>query len=89
MQSDFIKQVQELKADDIPAKVKDFVLKEYLQSDNWKMDAIYKASSAAGALAAWADSQLAYANILTKVDPMKKEIAHLQEEGDKLSAQAE
>ena len=37
MQSDFIKQVQELKADDIPQKVKDFVLKDYLHSDNWKI----------------------------------------------------
>jgi len=43
-----------------------------------------RASVAAGTLASWADSQLAYADILTRVDPMKKEIARLQEEGSAL-----
>jgi len=37
MQKDFIRQVQELKADDIPDKVKDFVLNNYLRTDNWKI----------------------------------------------------
>lgn len=72
MMKDFIKQVQELKADDIPEKVKNFVLDEYLHSPNWNIANICKASQAAGTLASWADSQLAYADILTRVDPMKK-----------------
>jgi dynein heavy chain 1, cytosolic len=88
MQSDFIRQVQELKADDIPEKVKNFVLTEYLKSENWKMESIVRASSAAGILASWAESQLTYADILTRVDPMKKEIAQLQEEGSRLEKQA-
>jgi hypothetical protein len=37
MKKDFIKQVQELKADDIPEKVKNFVLDEYLRSPAWKI----------------------------------------------------
>ena len=78
MMNNFIRQVQELKADDIKEKVKDFVLREYLRSENWKLEAIMKASSAAGALASWAESQLAYADILTRVDPMRQEIAKLQ-----------
>jgi dynein heavy chain 1, cytosolic len=77
MSSNFTKQIQELKADDIHEKVKAYVLKEFIRSDNWKLENIMKASSAAGALAAWAESQLAYADILTRVDPMKKEIAKL------------
>jgi len=89
MQGDFIKQVQELKADDIPDKCKDFVLKEYLRSDKWSIESITRASTAAGYLASWAESQLAYADILTRVDPMRKEIVTLQEEGDKLSKQAQ
>jgi hypothetical protein len=32
MQRDFIKEVQDLKADDIPDKVKDFVLNQYLRT---------------------------------------------------------
>ena len=88
MGRDFTRQVQELKADDIHEKVKDFVLKEYIRSENWKLDNITKASSAAGALAGWAESQLAYADILTRVDPMKKEIAQLEEQGNSLEKQA-
>lgn len=88
MGKDFTKQVQELKADDIHEKVKDFVLKEYIRSENWKLENITKASSAAGALAGWAESQLAYADILTRVDPMKKEIAQLEEQGNSLEKQA-
>lgn len=72
MSSNFVKQVQELKADDIHEKVKDFVLKEYIRSPSWNLDNIMKASAAAGALAGWAESQLAYADILTRVDPMKR-----------------
>jgi len=37
MQRDFIKEVQELKADDIPDKVKDFVLNQYLRTEKWKL----------------------------------------------------
>lgn len=88
MQGDFIKQVQELKADDIPDKCKDFVLKQYLKTEKWSIDNITRASTAAGYLASWAQSQLAYADILTRVDPMRKEIVTLQQEGDKLEKQA-
>lgn len=89
MLGDFIKQVQDLKADDIPDKVKDFVLKDYLKSEKWSIENITKASTPAGYLASWAESQLAYADILTRVDPMRREIRELEEEGNKLQKQAE
>ena len=72
MGANFTRGVQQLKADDIHEKVKDFVLKQYIHAEAWKLDAISKASGAAGALAGWAESQLAYADILTRVDPMKR-----------------
>lgn len=89
MTANFTKQVQELKADDIHEKVKDYVLKEFLRSDKWNLDAITNASKAAGALAGWAESQLAYADILNRVDPMKREISKLQEEGNTLEKQSQ
>lgn len=79
VRGDFIKQVQEMKTEDIGEKVKDFVLKEYINSEQWKIADITSASNAAGALAGWAESQLSYADILTKVDPMKKLINKLEE----------
>jgi hypothetical protein len=39
---------------------------------------ITNASQAAGALASWAKSQLSYADILTKINPMRNEIIELE-----------
>lgn len=72
MQKDFIKQVIELKADDIKDKVKKYVLSEHLNQPQFDITAITKASGAAGALASWAKSQLSYADILAKVAPMRQ-----------------
>ena len=72
MQKDFIKQIVELKADDIPKNVKNYVLTEYLNTPQFDVPAIANASAAAGALASWAKSQLSYADILTKVAPMRQ-----------------
>ena len=89
MQKDFIKQIVELKADDIPEKVKNFVLTEFLNTPQFDVEAITNASSAAGALASWAKSQLSYADILTRVAPMRQEIAELEDEGKKLETHAQ
>jgi len=74
MQKDFIKQIGDLKADDIPENVKTHVLNEYLNTPQYDIEAIFRASKAAGALGSWAKSQLSYADILTKVNPMRNEI---------------
>lgn len=74
---DFIRQIQDLNANDIPPKVKKAVLDKFIHSPEWKIADISNTSKAAGALASWAESQLSYADILTKVEPMKKEITEL------------
>ncbi len=84
MMKDFIKQIQEVNANDIPNNVKKQVLDKFIHAPEWKLADISKTSKAAGALASWAESQLSYADILTKVDPMKKEIADLEVEGNRL-----
>lgn len=89
MQKDFIKQIVELKADNIPKQVKNYVLTEYLNTPQFDVAAITNASAAAGALASWAKSQLSFADILTRVAPMRQEISELEEEGNKLTAQAQ
>ncbi len=77
MMKDFIKQVQELNANDIPNNVKRAVLDKFIHAPEWDIAGICNTSKAAGALASWAESQLSYADILTRVEPMKKEIADL------------
>ncbi len=71
MQNISIKQILDSKADDIPEKVKAYVLSEFINTPEFDIDIITRASSAAGALASWAKSQLSYADILTTVTPMR------------------
>lgn len=54
MQKDFVNMVTNLNTSEIPVKIKDHVLKNYIKTDAWKIADITKASSAAGALALWA-----------------------------------
>ena len=54
MVNNFISQVQSLKADDINQKVKNFVLKQYLKSKEWKLQDIKHSSTTAYYLASWA-----------------------------------
>ena len=44
--------------------MRNYVTENYINKENWKIDAIYKASGAAGPLAQWVESQLKYASIL-------------------------
>lgn len=69
--------------------MKAYVLAEFLNTPEFEIDSITRASSAAGALASWAKSQLSYADILTKVTPMRNEINLLEEEGKKLKNNAQ
>jgi len=79
MKNNFIQQVKTCEVDDIPQDVKKFIIDKYLHSPEWDLPAINKASEAAGALASWVVSQLSYADILTKVDPLRKKIKDLKE----------
>lgn len=67
MAKDFITNILNFKTSDIPVNVKNFILKEYLNKPEWKIEELKNASSAAGAMAVWAMSQINYADILTKV----------------------
>jgi hypothetical protein len=67
MAKDFITNILNFKTSDIPVNVKNFIIKEYLNKPEWKIEELKNASSAAGAMAVWAMSQIHYADILTKV----------------------
>lgn len=80
----FIKSVLEFKTDDLPAAVKAFVMKTYISKPEWDVEKIGFSSKAAGPLAMWVTSQLKYADILQKVDPLRKEVADLKAEGEQI-----
>jgi hypothetical protein len=80
MARDFISNVVNLKTSDIPVKVKNFILKQYNQHPRM-LDDIKKASTAAGTMVVWVVSQISYADIQTKVEPLKNEIQKLETGG--------
>ncbi|CAD8134930.1 unnamed protein product [Paramecium octaurelia] len=83
----FINNVINFNTETMPAKVKKFILTKYLSAQEWNIDRINFASKAAGPLAMWLDSQLKYADILQKVDPLRQEVAKLLQESDELNIQ--
>lgn len=79
-----ISEVIDFKTDDLKENVKEAVNREYIENSDWNLGAIQKASAAAGPLAEWVQSQIRYATILKKVEPLKQEVELLRREGDKL-----
>lgn len=86
MARDFISNVANLKTSDIPVKVKNFILKQYIINTPRMLDDIKRASTAAGTMVVWVVSQISYADILTKVEPLKNEIQKLEREGKDMQA---
>ncbi len=77
--SDFISKVLNLNVDGVKDIIKNRIMK-IINSDKWNLDRIFHCYKAAGVLATWLESQLKYADILKKVDPLRKEITILTTE---------
>lgn len=82
MRVDFIQKIltfdatkQDLVSPATVARVKS----KYLNTPEWDVDRIDKASKAAGPLAKWVGSSLSFAEIVLKVDPLKREISELEQ----------
>lgn len=85
----FIAQVQEFNTDNITPKVKDFVRQKYIKTADWDLDAINRASLAAGPLAVWLSSQLEYKDILSNIQPLRDSLADKIETQNKLRREKE
>ena len=81
---DFIPSIINFNTDNLNPTVSARVEKNYLQNKDWDLAKIDRASRAAGPLAKWVDSQVKYAHILEKVDPLRNEVKDLEKEGDEL-----
>lgn len=81
---DFIKSVIDFSTDNLSPAIKNKLISNYLKRDEWNVEKIYNSSQAAGPLALWVESQIRYADILLKVDPLKKEVDDLKKQGNEL-----
>jgi len=60
--------------------VKKFIKTNYLdKKEEFKVDAIFKASKAAGPLAMWVQSLVDYAEIFEKIQPLRNEVSELEQ----------
>lgn len=82
---DFISSIMNFNKDDIPNKVKDFITKSYIEDTaNFNVEAIYKASKAAGPLAKWVSSIVRYSTVFHSIEPLRKELTLLNEETEQM-----
>ena len=85
IKEDFISTIKNVKAEELGAKLTSFIQKEINNPDNeWDLDKIRKGFLETGLLAEWIEATVACANINNQMEPLKKEIAGLNAEKDKV-----
>lgn len=70
--------------DQINKKTKTFILDNYLNTPEWVIENVYKASKAAGPMAEWVKSIIDYADIFLKIEPLRKEVEELEHQEKQL-----
>ena len=80
----FMSSVLGFNSDKISSSLKQKIIQNYTSKPEWDVDRVKRASQAAGPLAEWVTSQVKYADILTKVQPLRDEVAGLKKEEETL-----
>jgi dynein heavy chain 1 len=86
---DFIERVTDFDSEKITKKQRQVIMKEYLSKDEFNFEAVQRSSKACGPLFKWCASQISYSDILTKVEPLKLEVAQLMEQSAGLRQQTQ
>ena len=81
---DFIPNIINFNTESLNPNVSKKIEKNFLESKDWDLDRINRASQAAGPMAKWVESQVHYAHILDRVDPLRNEVKILERDGDEL-----
>jgi dynein heavy chain 1 len=85
MKEDFISTIKNAKAEDLGEKVTNIIKKEISNPANkWDIDRIKGAFKEVGLLAEWIESTVACADINNQMEPLKQEIAKLNDQKDKV-----
>ena len=80
---DFISTIKNTKAENLGPKLTNLIQKEISATD-WDIDKIKSGFLEVGLLAEWLESTVACANINNQMEPLKKEIADLNAQKDKV-----
>jgi dynein heavy chain 1 len=77
---DFIAQVVNFDSEKLTTKQRQTIQKEYIESkEDFEYEKVNRASKACGPLYKWVVSQLTYTEILKKIQPLRNEVALLEE----------
>jgi dynein cytoplasmic 1 heavy chain len=87
--NDFIPRILEYKSETITEQMRKRIKKEYTEKKEFSYEKINRASRACGPLVHWLTSQLSYAEILNKVEPLQNETKALAAKADKLRNESE
>ncbi|KNC52645.1 cytoplasmic dynein [Thecamonas trahens ATCC 50062] len=82
----FISDVMSFDAETISPRIRAVMEKKYLSNPEFNFESINKASKACGPLCKWALAQLAYADILHRVEPLRAELRALEADAAAMAA---
>jgi dynein heavy chain 1 len=86
---DFIQKVIDFDTDAMSKKARQKIEKQYLSNEDFTFEKVNRASKACGPLAKWIRSQIEYASILVRVQPLRDEVQKLTDDSQELRAQSE
>ncbi len=86
---DFIKSIINFNRDSITEPVKRAIKDNYLDTADWDLARINRASQAAGPLAKWLTSIIDYAEILISLTPLRNEVSALEQQEKELLTESD
>ncbi len=79
MRDNFISTIVNFDTDSISSDVREKMKSKYLSNPDYNFEKVNRASMACGPMVKWAIAQLEYAEVLSKVEPLRNELRHLEE----------
>ena len=86
---DFIPMIVNFDTDSLQPSTRDKVAKEYLNDSKLSDEIVERASKACGPLFKWVRSQVEFAEILQRVQPLREKMSKVEEEGSVITSKRE
>lgn len=80
--ANFITNILEYNTETLKDSTREHIKKKYTHSPAWDKKRIASASKMAGPVAEWVESQLEFADLLSNLEPMRNELAGMQQKAD-------
>ncbi|KAJ7386556.1 Cytoplasmic dynein 1 heavy chain 1 [Desmophyllum pertusum] len=78
IKDNFISTIVNFSTEDISDDIRKIMVNKYLSNPDYNFEKVNRASLACGPLVKWSIAQISYADMLTKVDPLRNELQSLE-----------